>query len=142
MKSIELVYKSSDIVSVTKDVSNVPGNLIQDIYAKFPLYNECGVQVGYSVATDVVQQYSEDKFVIIANFIFVLDNLGTINFQYILTRPDNIPLLPIGVTSETRIVNGSGKFVNSTGLVKINPKPDGTRLVLIEFDKCNLLPII
>jgi hypothetical protein len=106
------------------------------------LYNECGVQVGYSVATDVVQQYSEDKFVIIANFIFVLDNLGTINFQYILTRPDNIPLLPIGVTSETRIVNGSGKFVNSTGLVKINPKPDGTRLVLIEFDKCNLLPII
>ncbi len=134
MKSIKLIFKQSDIVPTIQNISVEPNKQIQNVYLKSPLFNKCGVQVGYNVSNSLIQQVSTDNFVVRSNITYTLDGLGTINWQYNFTRPVRTTVFPDGILVEGKIISGTGKFLGATGKVKINPKADGTRYVVVKFD--------
>ncbi len=132
---LSFYFKTTDpeFSVTTQNISNKPGNLVQQVFIKCPIYNKHNKQIGYKTSTDVLQQLNSNLYSVRISNTYYIEGEGTINWDYSFLN--NVPsvLYPIGVLAESNIISGTGKFLGLNGNVTLLPTSDGLRHVKIFF---------
>jgi hypothetical protein len=137
MKSIKFYFDINDkeFISTSQTVpATKPDNLISNVYIRCPIYNKCGKKIGWKTSSDILQQLSSNQYSVRIFNTYHFEGLGTINWEYaFINSQPNVYYVP-GVIAESNIISGTGKFIGTTGTVKLNPTDDGKRYVIINFN--------
>ncbi len=133
MKSVKLTYNQSTITQTSQIVNVATNNLIKTIFVKSPLFSKYGLEVGNFVSNVNVQQLAVNKFSFTVQSTYYLNGYGSFNWQYSFIRADQNYVYTPNVVIEAPIVSGTGKFLNSTGKIKINPTSDGNYYVVAKL---------
>jgi hypothetical protein len=87
MKSIKFYFDINDkeFISTSQTVPTVKSNnLINNVYIRTPIYDPNGVKIGYKTSNDILQQVSSTEYSVRIYNTYHLENLGTINWEYLL----------------------------------------------------------
>jgi hypothetical protein len=123
----------SQFFSKTAVVNASPTNLVQHVFINTPIYNNCGVQIGYKSSDDVLQQIGVNKYLVKINNTYFIDGKGTINWQYAFITDKPSVYYPIGIEAKSTIISGTGCYIGSEGTVSLMPLVTGRRNVTIKF---------
>ena len=131
---ITFTFSPSDpsFTSVTNIINNSVTNYISQVFINCPIYCN-GIVIGYKTAVDTVQQVGAASYIVVINSTYVLNCKGSITTQYVFTNTTNTPIYPIGTVAVSKIISGTGCFLNKQGIVKLTVLADNTRKVKIEF---------
>jgi len=119
--------------SKTVIVNQSATNLIQHVFITTPIYNKCGVQIGYKSSDDILQQIGPNKYIVKINNTYFIDGKGTINWQYSFISDKPNVYYPIGIEAKSTIVSGTGCYIGEEGTVSLMPLVTGRRNVTIKF---------
>jgi hypothetical protein len=119
--------------SKTNVVNPSATNLIEHVFINTPIYNNCGVQIGYKSSDDVLQQIGVNKYIVKINNTYFIEGKGTINWQYSFITDKPSVYYPIGIEAKSTIVSGTGCYIGSQGTVSLMPLVTGRRNVTIKF---------
>lgn len=109
-------------------------NLVEHVFITTPIYNKCGLKIGYKSSDDVLQQIGPNKYIVKILNTYFIDGKGTINWQYsFITDKPNV-YYPIGIEAKSTIVSGTGKYIGTIGTVSLIPLVTGRRNVTIRFE--------
>jgi len=64
---------------------------------------------------------------------YYIDGKGSISWQYANLNDQPNAYYLLGVTAKARITSGTDDYVNSNGCVKLTPKVDGRRDIVISY---------
>jgi phage regulator Rha-like protein len=96
-------------------------------------------QIGYKVSNTYVQQVDVNKFIIRVNgtYTFMSKGLevGSLSWTDVYTSTINSNLYPVNIPVKSKIISGTGVFLNATGKVTTLAKSNGDRLFDVKFDK-------
>jgi hypothetical protein len=116
--------------------TTVPRNspYIAHAFINAPIYDQFGIQIGTKVSDDYIQQVDVAKYVVRISSTYVINGKGTITWQYSFEHSTPDFYYPIGVLANSNIVSTTGDYYGKTGVVSLNPTPDGKRTVTIGFN--------
>jgi hypothetical protein len=115
-------------------VSDTPLNYISHVFIQTPIYDIFGVEIGYKVANDYVQQVNDNEYLITINSTYYIKNNGTISWQYSFINSKPTVYYPTGVLASSNITSTTGIYFGKTGAVSLIPNADGTRDVTVGFN--------
>lgn len=115
-------------------VSDEPLNYISHTFIQTPIYDIFGVQIGYKVADDYVQQVCENEYIVRINSTYYFNNNSTISWQYSFLNTTPTVYYPNGVLAASNITSTTGIYFGKTGAVSLMPNTDGTRDVTVGFN--------
>jgi len=108
-------------------------NLVEHVFINTPIYNNCGVQIGYKSSDDVLQQVGVNKYLVKILNTYFIEGKGTINWQYSFITDKPSVYYPIGIEAKSTILSGTGCYIGSEGTVSLMPLVTGRRNVTIKF---------
>jgi len=120
--------------TTTNVVSNTPLNYISHVFIQTPIYDIFGVEIGYKVTDDYVQQVNANEYLVRINNTYYIRNNGTISWQYSFLNSTPTVYYPIGVLASSNITSTTGVYFGKTGAVSLMPNADGTRNVTVGFN--------
>ena len=132
---LSFYFKTTDpeFTVQTQTISSKPGNLVQYVFIRCPIYNKCNEQIGYKTSTYTLQQLGPNLYSVRISNTYYINGEGTINWEYSFLNSTPSVLYPINVLAESTIVSGTGEFLGAKGNVTLLPTPDGVRQVKIYF---------
>jgi hypothetical protein len=132
--------KNPNFTDVSSPVSNdYPNNIIDQTFVRTPIYSLKNKQIGYKVSNAYVQQIESNKFVVRGNSTYTFMSkgveVGSLSWIDVYTNTINSNLYPVNIPIKSKIISGSGVFLNATGKVTTLAKTNGDRLFDVKFDK-------
>ncbi len=121
-------------VSKRTVVDDSSTNYIAHVFIKAPIYDIFGVQIGYKVSDDYIQQVAENEYVIRISSTYTIGRRGTISWQYTFINDKPSEFYPIGVLASSNIVSTTGSYFGKTGAVSLMPEAGGKRNVTVGFN--------
>ena len=117
--------------TTTSVVPSSTNNYVAHSFLQIPIYNVAGVQIGYKVSDDYIQQIAANQFAVRISSTYFIQGQGTItwNASFVNTQPNF--LYPVGTIVTSNIVSTSGTYLGRTGRVALLANADGSRNVLI-----------
>jgi hypothetical protein len=137
MSTITLNFSLNDPKTTIYKVIINPNspNFISKTYYTFPLYDDCGFQVGYRITTATCQQVDENLYMNKQENTSNIYNKGSISTCYVYT--DNVPFEispPQGINTSS-IVSTTGIYLGKTGSATRKVSKDDINIVIIiKFD--------
>jgi len=102
-------------------------------YITTPIYDNDNNFIGYKATDDYVQEISKGQYLVRYINTYFINGKGTISWQYASINDQPNPYYPLGVVAKARIKTATGDYVNANGCVKLTPKADGRREVVISY---------
>jgi len=96
-----------------------------------PIYDSNSNIIGYKATDDYIQEVGTNKYLVRYFNTYFINGKGNISWQYAAVNDQPNPYYPLGVTAKGRITSATGYYVNVNGCVKLTPKADGRRDVVI-----------
>ena len=85
----------------------------------------------FYVSDDYIQEVETGKYLVRYLNTYFINGKWTISWQYAAVNDQPNPYYPLGTTAKARITSATGDYVNANGCVKLIPKSDGRRDVII-----------
>ncbi len=98
-----------------------------------PIYDSKNKVIGYKATDDYIQEVGTNQYLVRYLNTYFINGKGTISWQYATVNDQPNPFYPLGVTAKARITSATGDYVNASGCVKLTPKADGQRDVVISY---------
>jgi len=120
--------------STTTVVVDSATNYVSHSFLQIPIYDTFGVQIGYKVSDDYIQQLAANLYSVRINSTYFITGQGTISWQYSFTNTQKNYFYPTGVLASSNITATTGNYLGKTGAVALLPNADGSRNVVIGFN--------
>ena len=109
-------------------------NFISHAFISSPIYDDFGVEIGYKVSDDYIQEVDEHKYMVRINSTYYIKDKGTITWQYSFINNKPSFYYPINELANSNIVSTTGAYFGKKGVVSLNPTKDGKRQVTVAFN--------
>jgi hypothetical protein len=136
MSSLSFNFKINDPSSnkVTNIIANTSENYVSHTFLQIPIYDDSNKEIGYKVADDYIQKIGNNKYLVRINSTYVINNEGTISWQYNFVNDKPEVFYPVGVLATSNIISTTGNYINKSGSVFLYPYENGRRDIYIGFN--------
>jgi hypothetical protein len=126
-------YNVNDPTFISKEEIIQATPYIGNWFFTFPLYDISNIKIGSSSVNVYVQEDSDGKYLARHFTTYYINGKGSISRQYANLSDQPNGYYISGVTTKGRITSGTGDYVNANGCVKLTPKADGSREIVISY---------
>lgn len=135
-RTIDFYFNKNDPKFFTKTlvVNDSTENYVSHVFITSPIYDVFGIEIGYKVANDYVQQIGEKQYSVVIDSTYYIKGKGTISWNIAFINEVPNPFYRINEVFTSNITSTTGEYFGKTGAVSLTALENGIRNVTIGFN--------